>query len=247
MANRFIDTEFFKRPFVRSLKAPLKTLYAFIICDADSAGIWSLDLEIASIYVGEKIDMKDFETAFKGKYVLLENGQLFFPDFIEHQYPKGLQANNPAHKKAIERLNELNLLDESLKPLERPLKGSKVMVTDKVREKVTVKVVVSKVVLPFESDNFKEVWGLWKKERKERKTKKYTENGEQAALHNLQKISDNNENTAIEIINQSIIQGWQGLFPLNSTKNGKQSSDQIKQELFERYSKRERDSKTSSN
>lgn len=91
--------------------------------------------------------------------------------------------------------------------------------------------VKTEIIYPFDSLEFQDIWGLWLGERKLRKTKSYTPTGEQAALHNLQKISDNNENTAIEIINQSIIQGWQGLFPLKSTKNGKQTGS-VKEELL---------------
>jgi len=38
----------------------------------------------------------------------------FFPDFIEHQYPKGLQEKNPAHKNFILTLKKFNLIDENL-------------------------------------------------------------------------------------------------------------------------------------
>lgn len=142
MAKRFFDTEFFKKPFVRSLEAPLKTLYCFIICDCDNAGIWSPDFEIASIYIGQKVTKKDFTQAFKTKFIELENGQWFFPDFIEHQYPKGLQENNPAHKKAIQRLKEYKLINESLELLQRPskepTKGSKDMEEEEVMDKVMV-------------------------------------------------------------------------------------------------------------
>lgn len=69
---------------------------------------------------------------------------------------------------------------------------------------------------PFKSKQFDEMWDIWIDERKQQKRKKYTERGEQAALHNLQKISNNNETTAIEIIKQSITQGWAGLFTLKT-------------------------------
>ena len=152
MPNRFIDTEFFKRPFVRGLDAPLKTLYAFIICDCDNAGIWSPDFEIASIYIGQKVDKKTSESAFKNKIVELKNGQWFFPDFIEHQYPKGLQETNPAHNKIIKRLIELNLIDKNLKVLPRPSKGSKVEV--EVEVKVKEEGIVKGV-------DFETIWNLY--------------------------------------------------------------------------------------
>lgn len=152
MAIRFIDTSFFKSPFVRGLKGASKTLYCFIICDCNGAGIWSKDLEIASTFIGQKYTEADFVTDFinKGKAIDLENGRFFFPDFIDHQYPKGLQANNPAHKNFIAELLKYSLLDESLKPLRRPFEGSKVIVTvtDTVTETVKVKVGNQKKIDP---------------------------------------------------------------------------------------------------
>lgn len=78
------------------------------------------------------------------------------------------------------------------------------------------------VVLPFESDEFKNIWDIWIDERKQQKRKKYTERGEKATLHNLQKISNNNEKQAIKIIKQSITQGWAGLFAVKGGAERKQ-------------------------
>ena len=75
------------------------------------------------------------------------------------------------------------------------------------------------VVLPFDSKEFADAWAVWLTERRERGTKKYTERGEQAALHKLQNDSQGDEATAIAIIHQSIANGWQGLFPLKTRKN----------------------------
>ena len=68
------------------------------------------------------------------------------------------------------------------------------------------------VLLPFDSQEFKDSWIMWKQERKEQKKKPYTLRGEQAQLHRLQKLSDNDQRTAIDIITYSITQGYQGLF-----------------------------------
>lgn len=137
MAIRFIDTSFFKSPFVRGLKGASKTLYCFIICDCNGAGIWNKDIQIASMFIDQKYTDSDFETDFvkTGKAIFVQNGRYFFPDFIDHQYPKGLQANNPAHKNFISELLKYNLLDEGLKPLRRPFQGSYVKVTVPVEVK----------------------------------------------------------------------------------------------------------------
>ena len=84
MALRNIDTNFFKSPKVRGLKAPLKTLYLFIICDCSGAGIWIKDLEVASMYTGLKISETEFkEFLSKVESIDLGDGKYFFPDFID--------------------------------------------------------------------------------------------------------------------------------------------------------------------
>jgi len=136
MAKRYIETSFFKSPFVRGLKGPLKLLYTFIICDCDGSGIWTPDFEISSVYTDFKISQSEFEKAFAGKFIDLKNGRYFFPDFIEHQYPTGLSLKNPAHSNFIKELKKYGLIDENLKVLKRPLEGSYVTVT--VKETVEV-------------------------------------------------------------------------------------------------------------
>lgn len=134
MANRFLSTGFYKSPFVRSLKGSLKSLYGYIICDCSNCGIWVLDLEVAGIYIGFNVEYSEFENFFinTNKAIHLGNNKYFFPDFIEHQYPKGLQVKNPAHANVISDLKKLNLLDENLsviipnkeapsKPLQSPI------------------------------------------------------------------------------------------------------------------------------
>ena len=74
------------------------------------------------------------------------------------------------------------------------------------------------VIYPFDNNEFKEAWSVWLKERKEKRLRKYTQLGEQTALHNLQKISNNEYKTAIQIIKNSITHGWQGLFPIKKQK-----------------------------
>lgn len=74
--------------------------------------------------------------------------------------------------------------------------------------------------LPFKTPELIEAWNEWLLERKDRKLKKYTDRGLKAAITNLLNISSNDEHIAVEIIKQSINQGWQGLFPLKTVSNG---------------------------
>ena len=79
------------------------------------------------------------------------------------------------------------------------------------------------VVLPF-GDKFVPVWELWKEYKKEAFNFSYKSvHSEQMALKKLVDISEGQENVAIAIIEQSIADQWQGLFPLkNNFINGKQ-------------------------
>ena len=75
------------------------------------------------------------------------------------------------------------------------------------------------IVLPFEGYNFAEAWQIWKEYKRVEKNFKFKSKvSEQAALLNLQKISNNNETQAIEIIHNAIAQGWAGLY---ADKKGK--------------------------
>lgn len=156
MALRYIDTGFYKSPFVRSLKGPMKSLYNFIITDCSGAGIWVKDLEIASMFIGFQISDEDFNIFIdKKKGFDLGNGKYFFPDFIEHQYPNGLSDKNPAQKNFISELRKYNLLSldnqdklkinkGALEGLCTPFRGvaeaTMVMETVKVMEKEMVEV-----------------------------------------------------------------------------------------------------------
>jgi len=128
MANRFLETNYFKSPFVKSLEGKLKSFYSFIICDCTPAGMWFLDLDAVKHYTGFEITMKEFDDNFikTGKSVKVSTGKYFFPDFIEHQYPGGLSDVNKAHKNILIELRKYNLLTESNlpkkeAPLEEPL------------------------------------------------------------------------------------------------------------------------------
>jgi hypothetical protein len=153
MAKRFIDTNFYKSPFVRGLEGASKALYSFIICDCTGAGVWMKDLEIASLYIGLQVKPEHWQVFIdSGKAIEVAPGKFFFPDFIDHQYPAGLCENNKAHKNFLEELLKYNVLEQNSegawKPLESPLQGSKVMVKETVKETVKEKVTVEKFEKP---------------------------------------------------------------------------------------------------
>lgn len=69
-----------------------------------------------------------------------------------------------------------------------------------------------KIIYPWDNQEFIELWDVYKSERKALKRKALTPTGEQAALHMLQRDSDNNMEVAMEAIRRSIANGYQGIF-----------------------------------
>lgn len=72
---------------------------------------------------------------------------------------------------------------------------------------------------PFELNL--EAWKLWKAFRKEQFRTTYKPLGESAAISKLLRISNNNKENQAQIIQQSIENGWKGLFELKTEKQTK--------------------------
>lgn len=90
-------------------------------------------------------------------------------------------------------------------------------------ENVNKDINTNKIIYPFDSDTFKEKWKLWNAYRKEKGCQYKTETSEQMAL---KKLSEFDEQFAIELIETSISNQWQGLIfaktkqEYNDRKNG---------------------------
>ena len=76
------------------------------------------------------------------------------------------------------------------------------------------------IVMPWDSKEFLTAWNGYLEMRKAQHRFTYKNIGSlQTALHQLQKISNGSEATAIAIIAQSMVGGWKGLFPLKQNKH----------------------------
>lgn len=143
MAKRFTDTEKWKKPFIRTLKAPYKLLWFYICDDCDHAGIWQVDIDVARIRIGENITEQEAIKIFGDKVVRIDGGtKWYIPSFIDFQYPSGLNPDNKAHGGIIKTLQKYNLLDDEFKPLTSPLYGA--MDMDKEMDMDKDKVIVKK-------------------------------------------------------------------------------------------------------
>lgn len=89
------------------------------------------------------------------------------------------------------------------------------------KEKETKEKQSKEVVFPFSSEKFLNHWQMWLDFKREQHKFTYKSNiSIQAALNQLVKLSDGQEEIAIQIIEKSIASGWQGFFKLKNENNG---------------------------
>jgi hypothetical protein len=151
MAKRMTDTDKWKKRFVRELSPQHKLLWFYILDDCNHAGIWDVDIEVASIRVGEELIYDMLPQAFLDKIVIFDNGDKWFiPEFIDFQYGE-LNPNSNVHKSVIALLEKYNL--------EGYMKGSQGVQStlnnkDKDKDKDIVKAKVKRFVKPTIEDIF---------------------------------------------------------------------------------------------
>jgi len=151
MAKRMTDTDKWKKRFLRDLKPQHKLLWFYILDDCNHAGIWDVDIEVASIRVGEELIYDMLPQAFLDKIVIFDNGDKWFiPEFIDFQYGE-LNPTSNVHKSVIALLEKYNL--------EGYVKGSQGVQStlnnkDKDKDKDIVKAKVKRFVKPTIEDIF---------------------------------------------------------------------------------------------
>lgn len=201
------DTDKWKKRFIRQLDPEMKLLWIYILDDCNHAGIWEVDMEIASIRLGYDYSKVDWVTPFMDRVIAFDAGDKWFlPDFIDFQYGE-LNPNSNVHKSVISLLEKYNL--------QGYIKGLDTVsyrVMDKDKDKDKDKDLIYPAELNFEA------WELWKEFRKEQFRAKYKPIGEKAAIKKILNLSAGDKEIQAKIIEQSIENGWRGLFELKASK-----------------------------
>lgn len=221
--KRFTDTDKYKKPFIRSLKGPYKLLWDYLYHECDNSGVWIVDFDIAQIYLGmdmpvSKSEALEIFNKDEVKIIEIHGGKKWFiPSFLTFQYGE-LSPENRFHKSVLLKLSQ-NGIDLN-KALTRPLEGAKDMDKDKDKKKDKDKDAEPKLIFPFDTHTFLKTWELWKQYKKEQHKFTYKNISEQAALKSISALANGSEQTAIQIIHQSINNGWKGFFELKNNING---------------------------
>lgn len=96
------------------------------------------------------------------------------------------------------------------------------------------------VIFPFDSEDFKKSWQLWKGYKKDEHRFNYkTPQSEQAALKKLNTLAGGIEDSAILIIHESMANGWKGFFKIEKNENGiNDSTKESTRDTVERFTKK---------
>lgn len=85
MGKRFTDTDKWDRPWFRMLPDRYKLFWQFLLDRCDVAGVWYVDVEIASFYLGSEIDRDMAERLFD-KQIEVKGDKWLVKDFVSFQY-----------------------------------------------------------------------------------------------------------------------------------------------------------------
>jgi len=99
--KRYTETTKWNDPVFRRWETTTKTFWQYICDSCDNAGVWKIDYELASFFVGSKIDNSIINELNSDKLrVVDKNGYLIVLDFISFQigdldnsHPTNLQKN----------------------------------------------------------------------------------------------------------------------------------------------------------
>lgn len=112
----------------------------------------------------------------------------------------------------------------------QPTTNQQLTTTKELKKEKNIRTKESNIKMPFDSEKFLEAWNNWKEyKKKEHRFTYKSEMSEQAALMKLAADSGNSEASALEMIFNSIANGYKGLFKTKETNKPKATYEQIRE------------------
>jgi len=216
MSKRFTDTEKWDRPWFRSLKNHYKLLWCFVLDKCDIAGVWYVDLEMATFQIGSKFDRKEAENVFQ-KQIEVNGDRWLLKDFISFQYGS-LEASNKIYKNVTAKL--LSFKEGAYMTHPSPIDGVMVMDKEKDKDISSFSLKPLATVIPDDlicSEPEIKDWLDYKKQ----KGQTYKSKGLDALWRMFRSIHPSKRREAVDF---SMSNNWAGLFEKKENQNGKQGT-----------------------
>lgn len=109
VAKRFTDSEKWKKKWFRELPVDMKLFWIYLCDSCNHAGVWDVDMEAASFFIGKKIDKNKAILHIEKQLTILSETKWFIKDYVLFQQGVNsvveLNANNNSHKSIINLLS----------------------------------------------------------------------------------------------------------------------------------------------
>lgn len=172
-----------------------------------------------------KADDLILKIAFTPIKLQLDRDSDKYEKYIDKQRENGAKGGRPKNPTVSQKTQRL---DKEPKKPDTDTDTDTVTDSDNANDNVTV----IDIKYPFESLEFYNEWQRWIKYKKDEHRFSYkTQDSQETALNNLFKDSGGRENIAIEMINQSIGNGYKGIFKLKN--NNGQSDSESHQNVYD--------------
>lgn len=100
MAKRFIDTRLTKKAWFRKLSPKMRSVWVYLICECDHAGIWEVDEFMLECWLGEKVAVNEIVKVFGENVRLIGGDKLYLTSFVSFQYGE-LNPKVNAHRSVL--------------------------------------------------------------------------------------------------------------------------------------------------
>ena len=218
MSKRFTDTDKWERPWFRNLPSEYKLLWSYVLDKCDIAGIWYVDLELASFLLGFKYDRNISEGALN-KQIEIHGDRWLIKDFIPFQYGN-LTDSNKLFFNVQRKLSEFK--DGAYMGHKSPINGVKVMDKDKDNSpSFSLERGVGETIPDDLKANESDIknWLEYKRQKGQR----YKPKGLEALWRAIRAIPETKRKESIE---HCMANNWAGLFEKTGGKNGQSTTDE---------------------
>jgi hypothetical protein len=186
-------------------------IYFFAIEHCNRLG-WKDKFGFPSQMVMEAIGVKNWRTYSKALNDLVDFGFIKMIEISKNQYSSNIIAivkNTKAHTKALDKALSKHSTKQSQSTVSIDKQTNKEQLNKEQR-----------ISIQTENQKLKESLLEFIQHRKSKRAPIRTQLQFDKVFKKLQKISQNNDSKAIQIIDESIANGWTGLFEIQDRKNG---------------------------
>lgn len=111
--KRFTETTKWSDPWFYKLPSRHKLFWLFILDNCNCAGVWNVNIDLASSFVGEALDQAELLKVFKDRIEDLGDGYWWVVKFVAFQH-KTISEHNPHGRAVIDKLREHSLYERAI-------------------------------------------------------------------------------------------------------------------------------------